>query len=66
VSSVLSVVHFCFLQQSHYWLTEQNELQIGWDNVPHHRHIATYPHHNVFVNQKARQVIMEKRVNWME
>ena len=30
---------------SYYWLTEQNELRIGWGNVPHHRHIATYPHH---------------------
>ena len=33
------------LRYSYYWLTEQNELQIAWDNVPHHRHIATYPHH---------------------
>jgi hypothetical protein len=33
------------LRYSYYWLTHQNELQIGWDNVPHHKHVATYPHH---------------------
>ncbi len=33
------------LRYSYYWLTAENRLQIGWDNVPHHRQIATFPHH---------------------
>ena len=30
---------------SYYWLTAANELKIGWDNAPHHTHLATFPHH---------------------
>lgn len=30
---------------SYYWLTGENLLQIGWDNAPHHRKLATHPHH---------------------
>lgn len=30
---------------SYYWLTSTNELKIGWDNVPHHTHLETFPHH---------------------
>jgi len=30
---------------SYYWLTSGNELKIGWDNAPHHRHVESFPHH---------------------
>lgn len=33
------------LRDSYYWLTEENQLIVGWDNAPHHRHVATHPHH---------------------
>ena len=33
------------LRYSYYWLTNQSQLMIGWDNAPHHRHITTHPHH---------------------
>lgn len=33
------------LRYSYYWLTQVNELQIGWDNAPHHAHLANFPHH---------------------
>ena len=33
------------LRYSYYWLTQANELQVGWDNVPHHTHLANFPHH---------------------
>ncbi len=33
------------LRYSYYWLTAQNQLMIGWDNAPHHRHVSTHPHH---------------------
>lgn len=30
---------------SYYWLTEENQLRIGWDNAPHHTRLSTFPHH---------------------
>jgi len=33
------------LRYSYYWLTDQNQLIVGWDNAPHHRHVTTHPHH---------------------
>ncbi len=30
---------------AYYWLTPGDELLRGWDNAPHHPHIATAPHH---------------------
>ena len=30
---------------SYYWLSSANELKIGWDNAPHHRHLDSFPHH---------------------
>lgn len=28
---------------SYYWLTDVNELKIGWDNAPHHTRLETFP-----------------------
>lgn len=47
------------LRYSYYWLTQQNELQIGWDNVPHHKHVATYPHHKHVGGQENVQASHE-------
>lgn len=33
------------LRYSYYWLTANNDLIVGWDNVAHHRQVASYPHH---------------------
>lgn len=30
---------------AYYWLTPAGTVLQGWDNAPHHKHIATYPHH---------------------
>ena len=30
---------------AYYWLTPIGTLLQGWDNAPHHKHVATYPHH---------------------
>ena len=30
---------------SYFWLDEENDLIIGWDNAPHHIQVNTYPHH---------------------
>lgn len=30
---------------SYYWLDAENELQIGWDNSPHHQQLDNFPHH---------------------
>jgi len=33
------------IQYSYYWLDDENNLIIGWDNAPHHPEISTHPHH---------------------
>ena len=30
---------------NYYWLTSANKLKIGWDNAPHHTHLANFPDH---------------------
>ena len=30
---------------SYYWLTDRNELKVGWDNAPHHVQLDKFPHH---------------------
>ena len=30
---------------SYYWLDQDNDLLIGWDNSNHHSEIETFPHH---------------------
>ena len=30
---------------SYYWLDTKSRLKIGWDNAPHHKHLANFPHH---------------------
>jgi hypothetical protein len=30
---------------SYYWLDAHDALIQGWDNAPHHSHLANYPHH---------------------
>jgi len=33
------------IRYSYYWLDSDNRLKTGWDNLPHHSHISTHPHH---------------------
>ena len=33
------------VRYSYYWLDAQNQLKIGWDNVPHHAQMVNFPHH---------------------
>lgn len=37
---------------SYYWLSETNQLKIGWDNAPHHTRLRSHPHHKHIGNQK--------------
>lgn len=30
---------------SYYWLRPDDTVIIGWDNAPHHKEIASFPHH---------------------
>ncbi|MDI6793425.1 MAG: DUF6516 family protein [bacterium] len=32
---------------SYYWLDENNNQIIGWDNAPHHLELDNYPHHKL-------------------
>lgn len=33
------------VRYSYDWLSSTNELNVGWDNAPHHTHLETFPHH---------------------
>jgi hypothetical protein len=33
------------IRYSYYWLDSENRLKVGWDNAPHHRDLAGFPHH---------------------
>lgn len=33
------------IRYAYYWLKQNDELRIGWDNAPHHPEVATHPHH---------------------
>jgi len=39
---------------SYYWLTPDGQLQIGWDNAPHHAKLASFPHHKHVGGQTDR------------
>ncbi|MBC8262911.1 MAG: hypothetical protein H8E47_02155 [Anaerolineales bacterium] len=47
---------------SYYWLTAENQLKIGWDNAPHHTHLANFPHHKHIGRREDRQPSFETRL----
>ena len=47
------------LQYSYYWLNSDNQLIIGWDNAPHHKHVKSFPHHRHY---KRQDNILESNV----
>jgi hypothetical protein len=51
------------LKYSYYWLDENNHLIIGWDNVPHHREIKSYPHHKHVARQQNVEHSTERSLN---
>jgi hypothetical protein len=40
---------------SYYWLDVRDALIQGWDNAPHHPHLAGFPHHTHVGAQYDRQ-----------
>jgi hypothetical protein len=40
---------------SYYWLDAHDALLQGWDNAPHHPHLANYPHHAHVGTQSTRK-----------
>ena len=47
---------------SYYWLTDTNELKVGWDNAPHHTRLETFPHHKHVGRQSNLQSSTETRL----
>ena len=47
----------------YYWLTATNELKVGWDNAPHHTHLATFPHHKHVNRQNNLQPSSETHLD---
>ncbi len=44
---------------SYYWLDTENRLKIGWDNAPHHEHLANFPHHKHIGERAIRKASYE-------
>ncbi len=40
---------------SYYWLTNSNELKIGWDNAAHHKKLKNFPHHKHIAGEPSPQ-----------
>jgi hypothetical protein len=40
---------------SYYWIASTDALIIGWDNSPHHPHLANFPHHKHIGQQRNRE-----------
>jgi hypothetical protein len=43
------------VRYAYYWLKQNGELRIGWDNAPHHPEISTHPHHKHIESQENIQ-----------
>jgi hypothetical protein len=44
------------IRYAYYWLKQNDELRIGWDNAPHHPEVSTHPHHKHIDTQENIQV----------
>lgn len=43
------------IRYAYYWLKQNDELRVGWDNAPHHPEISTHPHHKHIATQEQIQ-----------
>ncbi|MDL1912548.1 hypothetical protein FBQ81_17955 [Chloroflexi bacterium CFX6] len=43
------------IRYAYYWLKQNDELRVGWDNAPHHPQISTHPHHKHIATQENIQ-----------
>jgi hypothetical protein len=43
------------IRYAYYWLKQNDELRIGWDNAPHHPEVSTHPHHKHMATQENIQ-----------
>ena len=43
------------IRYAYYWLKQNDELRIGWDNAPHHPDVSTHPHHKHIAMQENIQ-----------
>lgn len=50
------------IRYAYYWLNQNDELRIGWDNAPHHPEVATHPHHKHSESQENIQASDETKL----
>lgn len=43
------------IRYAYYWLKQNDELRVGWDNAPHHPEVSTHPHHKHIAAQENIQ-----------
>lgn len=47
------------IRYAYYWLKQNDELRVGWDNAPHHPEVSTHPHHKHITAQESIQASEE-------
>ncbi len=47
------------IRYAYYWLKQNDELRVGWDNAPHHPEVSTHPHHKHISTQENIQTSEE-------
>lgn len=50
------------IRYAYYWLKQNDELRIGWDNAPHHPEVSTHPHHKHVAKQENIRASEEIRL----
>ncbi len=43
------------IRYAYYWLKQNDEIRIGWDNAPHHPEVSSHPHHKHIGEQENIQ-----------
>lgn len=43
------------IRYAYYWLRQNDELRVGWDNASHHPEVSTHPHHKHVAMQEDIQ-----------
>ncbi|MEM9885262.1 MAG: DUF6516 family protein [Bacteroidota bacterium] len=53
---------------SFHWQDKEGKLIIRWDNAPHFKEIATFPHHKHFIDrvEESIEMTLENALNAME
>ena len=55
-------------EYSFHWQSPDNELIIRWDNAPHHKSLATFPHHKHLPDtiEESQEMTLQEALKFIE